>query len=815
MGGEKFTFMSRADAKLSKLDKFLVCPKFLSSFPLSVVTAFPRELSDHSPITLTSTESDFGPIPFKLFNSWLLMDGFDQIVKDTWDQFVGYGSPDAYLAAKLRYLKDSIKRWRRVASLTEKKVYNDTMSVVNNLVKIAETRPLSTAELDVWNTGIKKIEEWELGVQTSRAEPEPGSFRLASLIELSDISSSSSPSSSARAHLKLVLSRAFIDPIPSNSRVAWLWERLKTLDLKQKARVKWIINGDENSKFFHCYINNRNRRNLLHGLMINGRWSTDVNEIKAEVFRFYFNKFSENHVSRPKLINPQFKSISMMKAIRVESPISLDEVKAAIWDCGSEKAPGLDGFTFKFLKKYWDIIKGDVMNFVNHFERCGSFARGCNSSFIALAPKTKDPLSLNDFRPISLMGCLSKIISKILSNRLKTVIGKLIGVEQSAYVEGRCILDGPLIINEVCSWVKRARKKLLLFKVDFDKAFDSVNWQYLDSILEQMGFGNKWRMWIRGCLSSSRASVLINGSPTKEFPIFRGVRQGDPLSPYLFIIAMEGVPIPSNGPILSHLLYADDALFLGEWSRSNLKNLARILRCFHISSGLKVNYHKLKVFSIGVSASETVHWANLLGCATGALSFDYLGVPVGANMNIIKNWKPIIKNFHSKLSVWKSKSLSFGGRLTLLKSVLGNLPTYYLSLFKSPVGVLEELEKIRRSFLWGGCDGSKKIHWVSWEKVLVAKSNGGIGVGSIKALNIGLLVKWWWRLKNDSHSLWARVISGIHNLWNKPGAYLSNQSCVGVWNNICRIKHALLEYGLDVHDIFNVVLESGQQTLFW
>lgn len=469
-------------------------------------------------------------------------------------------------------------------------MYNDTRSVVNNLVKIAETRPLSTAELDVWNTGIKKIEEWE---------------------------------------------------------------RLKTLDLKQKARVKWIIDGDENSKFFHGYINNRNRRNLLHGLMINGRWSTDVNEIKAEVFRFYSIKFFENHVSRPKLINPQFKSISMMEAIRVESPISLDEVKAAIWDCGSEKAPGPDGFTFKFLKKYWDIIKGDVMNFVNHFERCGSFARGCNSSFIALAPKTKDPLSLNEFHPINLMGCLSKIISKILSNRLKTVIGKLIGVEQSAYVEGRCILDGPLMINEVCSWVKRARKKLLLFKVDFDKAFDSVNWQYLDSILEQMGFGNKWRMWIRGCLSSSRASVLINGSPTKEFPIFRGVRQGDPFSPYLFIIAMEGlsvalktacdkglfkgVPIPSNGSIVSHLLYADDALFLGEWSRSNLKNLARILRCFHISSGLKVNYHKSKVFGIGVSASETVHWANLLGCAAGALPFDYLGVPVGANMNIIKN----------------------------------------------------------------------------------------------------------------------------------------------------------------------------------
>nr|KAJ0222802.1 hypothetical protein LSAT_V11C200073610 [Lactuca sativa] len=260
----------------------------------------------------------------------------------------------------------------------------------------------------------------------------------------------------------------------------------------------------------------------------------------------------------------------------------------------------------------------------------------------------------------------------------------------------------------------------------------------------------------------------------------------------------KGVLIPGNGPIISHLLYADDALFLGEWSRSNLKNLARILRCFHISSGLKVNYHKSKVFGIGVSATETVHWANLLGCAAGALPFDYLGVPVGANMNLIKNWKPIIKKIHSKLSVWKAKTLSFGGRVTLIRSVLGNLPTYYLSLFKAPMGVLEELEKIRR-----------------WEKVLATKSNGGLGVGSIKALNIGLLVKWWWRLKNDRHSLWAHVISGIHNLANKPFEYLSNQSSVGVWNNIGRIKNALLEHGLDVHDIFNVVIESGKQTLFW
>lgn len=177
--------------------------------------------------------------------------------------------------------------------------------------------------------------------------------------------------------------------------------------------------------------------------------------------------------------------------------------------------------------------------------------------------------------------------------------------------------------------------------------------------------------------------MIVNGSHTKEFDISKGVRQGDPLSPFLFIIAMEGlnvalkaaiekgifkgIKIPENGPLISHLFYADDALFIGEWSRSNLKNLARILRCFHASSGLKVNFFKFKVFGIGASNVETSNWANILGCKAGSLPFTYLGVPVGENMNLVKNWKPIIDKFHSKLSSWKSKTLSFGGKLTLIK----------------------------------------------------------------------------------------------------------------------------------------------------
>lgn len=145
------------------------------------------------------------------------------------------------------------------------------------------------------------------------------------------------------------------------------------------------------------------------------------------------------------------------------------------------------------------------------------------TSFITLAAKRKDTFCLDDYRPISLIGSMYKIITKILALRIKKVIGSVVDEVQSAFVEGRNILEGPLIVNEVCSWAKSDGRKILLFKADFNKAFDSINWGYLDSIMAQMNFGCKWRSWIRGCLESARASILINGSPTAKFSMTKGV----------------------------------------------------------------------------------------------------------------------------------------------------------------------------------------------------------------------------------------------------------------------------------------------------
>lgn len=254
---------------------------------------------------------------------------------------------------------------------------------------------------------------------------------------------------------------------------------------------------------------------------------------------------------------------------------------------------------------------------------------------------------------------------------------------------------------------------------------------------------------------------------------------------------------------------------MGKWSIANTKNLARILRCFHAASGLKVNFNKSKVFGIGVSDEIISQSARILGCEAGSFPFQFLGVPVGANMNRIKNWDVIVEKFNSKMSIWKAKSLSFGGRVTLLQAVLNSLPIYYFSIFKVPAGVLTKLEKIRRKFLWNGGGQGSRIHWASWEQITRSKANGGLGVGSLRSLNIGLMLKWWWRLKTKPNALWCKVIINIHNLVRKPASYIAKKTAKGTWNNIASVWTDLEEFGLCFDKIFKKDVGSGNNTFFW
>ncbi|GJZ29665.1 RNA-directed DNA polymerase, eukaryota, reverse transcriptase zinc-binding domain protein [Tanacetum coccineum] len=219
-------------------------------------------------------------------------------------------------------------------------------------------------------------------------------------------------------------------------------EKLESKDLFQKARVKWDVEGDENSKFFHGIINSKRNTKRIHGIMHEGVWISEPNAIKSAFLIFFKEKFSchDSLVSFPPMTAA--KRLTDSKVTYLDSMVSLEEIKNAVWDCGSQKAPGSDGFSFMFIKKYWDLLHLDIQNFVDSFFSTGTFHR---------------------------------IVAKILANRLSKVIDSVISHEQSAFIAGRQILEGPLILSEVIDWYKKRKKKMLFFKVDFKKAFDSTN----------------------------------------------------------------------------------------------------------------------------------------------------------------------------------------------------------------------------------------------------------------------------------------------------------------------------------------------------
>ncbi|KAJ0667015.1 putative RNA-directed DNA polymerase [Helianthus annuus] len=769
MKGRNFTWQSENNQKLSKLDRFLVNSDFFNEWPEACVQALPNLWSDHCPIVLSSKSVNYGARPFRFFNSWLGKEGFKEVVEEACLSFsVPECNPDVKLIKKLGYVRSKIKEWRDVMRSKEEESLNMAKQELEELESILQIRDL------------EEDESWALA---------------------------------------------------ENKRIIEEIDLAKVKNLKQRSRVRWAKEGDENSKFFHSMINCRKASNVIHGLSIGNEWVAKRSLVKKEVFNFFRLKYMEDSISRPRLQCPNLKKISEDEARGIESSFSTEEIKAAVFECGDDRAPGPDGFNFRFFKTFWRLFEEDFASILSDFFDSGRISEGCGSSFITLVPKVRDPMGLGDYRPISLVGVINKVVSKILANRLKKVLGSVISDSQSAFLGGRLILDGPLVINEVHAWLKRSGKKAFLFKIDFEKAYDNISWKFVVDMFSNMGFGERWCKWIWGVLSSARASVLVNGAPTFEFKWEKGMRQGDPLSPFLFVAVMEGlsnildrakevgvfsgVALPEDGPSISHLFFADDALIVGEWDSEGALNVVRLLRSFHACSGLKINLGKSNLYGIGVDNGEVGVVADAVGCKQDSLPFKYLGLKVGANMNRVNNWKTVYDIFESRLALWKSALLSMGGRTTLIRSVLQSLPCYYFSLYRAPVKVIKDLEGMIRKFLWGGSSAGNKTHWVSWDLVASPKDKGGLGLNKLSNINKAMLFKWAWRYKTEKGRLWVKVVDSFHSKGSGWSFLPVKKSAGGVWSNIVAVVNKPLQDGSTVRNFFKSNIGRGDNTLFW
>lgn len=274
-----------------------------------------------------------------------------------------------------------------------------------------------------------------------------------------------------------------------------------------------------------------------------------------------------------------------------------------------------------------------------------------------------------------------------------------------------------MLVNEVAHLLKTKPENGIIIKLYFEKAFDSDNWDFPFQTMESLGFGAKWIGWIKSLLRSSRISVLVHGSPTKEFSPSNGVLKGDPLSPLLFNLDGEipnrllvkanqlklfgGISMKGGGAELTHSQYADDTILFIHKDTELVIKVKEVLQCFQLLSGLKINFQKSRIYSYSKDNDLLSRIASILGCKLGKWPLVYLGSQIEMSRKRKAFWKPLIQKFQGKLSSWRRDSLDQAGRASIIKSTLNSLPIYWFDLYSIPAGVCGQLERIRKNFFWG------------------------------------------------------------------------------------------------------------------
>jgi len=546
-----------------------------------------------------------------------------------------------------------------------------------------------------------------------------------------------------------------------------------------KSRAIWLASGDENTKFFHAYAKGRKAVNTIWSLRDEEGVTHHTFEDKARCGVNHFQNLfkapaqaSIAEVIRVAQLFPRFVEEDGNQALMKE--VDEEEIKAALSSFQKDKSPGPDGWTIEFFLDLYEILGNDLRLVVEDSRISGRIPASFNSTFIALIPKSDNASSLNEFRPISLCNCIYKIIAKIIARRLKSILSGNISDEQFGFLEGRQIHEAIGVAQEGLHSLKTKNLRGAVMKIDLAKAYDKVSWLYLRLLLTHIGFGNDFIRWIMSCITTVSFSVLINGAASPFFHAERGLRQGCPLSPLLFLLVAEGLSraileAKAQGHFkgiqvapdlyITHLLFVDDILIFCSGIRGESRILRDILDLFSKATGMDINVGKSSLMTHKLSQREV---ADIIGLFPFTISgmdegIKYLGFYLKANKYQSRDWSWLIGKVEKRLKGWSHKWLSRAGRLVLVKSVLEAIPVYWMLLSWIPRGTLEKIRRLCFRYLWSGKNENQITPWVGWKKIAIPKGLGGWGLKNIFLFAQALAAKGGWRmLKTDS--LWTRVI---------------------------------------------------------
>lgn len=363
-----------------------------------------------------------------------------------------------------------------------------------------------------------------------------------------------------------------------------------------------------------------------------------------------------------------------------------------------------------------------MVGFYRTFIHREELPEGVNDALVCLIPKVKKPQSIGDLRPISLCNVLVRILSKILSNRLKSCLGSIISDKQSAFIEGRILTGNALIAFEINHYMKRktqGKNGIAGHKIDVSKAYDKLEWGFIHNMMQRFGFNQRWIDRVMYFVSSVRYSFSHNGEVFGDVAPKRGLRKGDPISPYIYIMCAEGLSsiiqrnegadllheckIAKGAPTISHLLFADDYYLFFKATRAEAHTMKRILQRYVDFSGQVINYNKSAItFSSNTNIEDREEVCSLLEVKEKDDPGKYLGMPMKVGGNKTSVFSFLVNRVDQKLQSWSMQNISKAGKVTLLKTAAQSIPKFWMNLLLVPMEICDKIEKRMNAYWWRG-----------------------------------------------------------------------------------------------------------------
>ncbi|KAG7581859.1 Reverse transcriptase zinc-binding domain [Arabidopsis suecica] len=735
------------DPVLRKLDRVLINEQWSSTYPDSLAVFDPPGDSDHSPI-LVNSSSLIGKSgkSFKYFSFISTHARFKGLIRDAWQVEVCAGSKLYIFGQRMKVVKVSCKKLNREGFANIQQKTKDALEMLERVQSALLSAP-------------------------------------------SD----------------LLFREEFL------ARKSWnFFAKAQESFYRQKSRIRWSRDGDANTAYFHKSViahQGTNSIKLLRGT--EDERIQNVDQIKDMLVSYYHSLLGTESVG---VVAMSIDEVKTLLSFRCGSELStqllkvptVEEIRRVVATMPKNKAPGPDGFPIEFFWEAWEIVGQDLVEAVQGFFISGFLPRNFNATAITLIPKVQGADKLQQFRPVSCCTTVYKIIARLLKQKLKLFISDAVQGNQVGFVQGRHLCENVLLASElVTNFHSEGVTTRGCLQVDLAKAYDNLDWQFLLNVLNAIELPDKFVGWIKECFTTPSFSVAFNGELVGFFQGKKGLRQGDPISSLLFVLAMDvlskkldkGVINQSFGPhplclvpLITHLSFADDVLIFFDGKEDSLQGVMDILEEFKAESGLGVNKDKTALFLDGGCIQENSEMANRLGLLQGSLPVRYLGVPLTSKKMKEQDYQPLIDRILSRFSSWSVKHLSFAGRLQLIQSVIYSIITFWASIFILPNKCLETIERMCCAFLWKGSPFSARGARVSWESVCTPKSSGGLGLRRLQPWNKVLGLKLIWLLFTAGGSLWVswvrRNLLGQNNFWEM----VTINSGSWIWKSLCKLR---------------------------